>query len=230
MYPMMPGSWGIATAIDPDLEKTALLPTADFVDAVWAVSRRAPGWAGPIGAMANTCAMAIREDPATAFARAKGDRREVEPVRLVSLDPIPRYSLAEAVETMQSDADFVEKVASQRYPLRTAFVRGPRFTPAAGIVREVRETPNTARIELETAGPSFLMMSVTPHKYWRVDVDGKPVEAMVTNIGFQGVTIPAAGKHIVEMRYRNPLFAAGGAISVVTLAALLLAARRSARK
>ena len=30
-----------------------------------------------------------------------------------------------------------------------------------------------------------------------------------------------AGRHVVDMRYRNPLFAIGGAISLLTLAGLL---------
>jgi uncharacterized membrane protein YfhO len=62
-------------------------------------------------------------------------------------------------------------------------------------------------------------MSVTPHKYWRVTLDGTPVDVVVTNIGYQGVAIPA-GRHIVEMRYRNPLIAVGGAISIAALAAV----------
>jgi hypothetical protein len=39
------------------------------------------------------------------------------------------------------------------------------------------------------------------------------------------VVVPP-GKHIVEMRYRNPLVAAGGAVSLATLLALILGARR----
>ena len=44
---------------------------------------------------------------------------------------------------------------------------------------------------------------------------------MVTNIGYQGVEVPA-GRHIVEMRYRNPLISAGAAISAATLLALAI--------
>lgn len=35
-----------------------------------------------------------------------------------------------------------------------------------------------------------------------------------------------AGRHVVKMRYRNPLIAIGGAITLATLLALLFAARR----
>lgn len=180
MYPMMPGSWGIATAVEPDLDRTVLLPTADFTDAAWAQARTREDWLERVAAMANVCAVAVFNEPREAFARAGGDTTRVQPVRLIHLPPSPRYSLN------------------------------------AGSVRGVHETPNTARIEVEATARAFLYMSVTPHKYWQVTVDGQRVQPVVTNIAFQGVHVPA-GRHRVEMRYRNPLFAAGGAISLVTL-------------
>jgi uncharacterized membrane protein YfhO len=63
-------------------------------------------------------------------------------------------------------------------------------------------------------------MSVTPHKYWRVTIDGAEAEPVVVNVGFQGVVVPSAGRHVVEMRYRNPLVAVGAAVSAVSLLAL----------
>jgi hypothetical protein len=183
MYPMMPAAWGIPTAVEPDLEKATLLPTADFVDAVWRASHSDPGWLERAAAAANVCAVAVFEDPKKAFAAA--DATQVQPVRLIDLPPAPRYVLGNA-----------------------------------GLVRSVRETPNTARIDVETPERASLFMSVTPHKYWRVTVDGRPVRAAVANIGFQRVEVPA-GRHVVEMRYRNPLFAIGGAISILTLLVLL---------
>jgi uncharacterized membrane protein YfhO len=68
-------------------------------------------------------------------------------------------------------------------------------------------------------------MSVTPHKYWRITIDGHDVPAVVANIGYQGVVVPP-GRHVVEMRYRNPLVAAGAAVSAATLLALLLFMKR----
>jgi uncharacterized membrane protein YfhO len=85
----------------------------------------------------------------------------------------------------------------------------------------VREWANGARIDVAAAGRAFLVMSVTPHKYWRITIDGKPAQSMVTNIGYQGVVVPA-GRHVVEMRYRNPLIAIGAAISAATLLALTI--------
>ena len=66
-------------------------------------------------------------------------------------------------------------------------------------------------------------MSVTPHKYWRIAIDGKRAAAIVTNIGYQGVIVPA-GRHRVTMRYRNDLAANALIVSVVTTILLLAAA------
>ena len=68
----------------------------------------------------------------------------------------------------------------------------------------------------------FLVMSVTPHKYWRITIDGKRVEPVITNIGYQGVIVPA-GRHRVAMRYRNDL-AANALIVSIAVTILLLAA------
>jgi uncharacterized membrane protein YfhO len=63
-------------------------------------------------------------------------------------------------------------------------------------------------------------MSVTPHKYWRINLDGRPVPAIITNIGYQGVVVPP-GQHRVEMTYRNDLVVIGLWISATTLALLM---------
>ncbi|MFY9820550.1 MAG: hypothetical protein WAM82_04160 [Thermoanaerobaculia bacterium] len=72
-------------------------------------------------------------------------------------------------------------------------------------------------------------MSVTPHKYWRVTIDGSRVDPIVTNLAYQSVLVPP-GRHRVEMRYRNGLVIAGLWISAVTAGLLLVlvaAGRRS---
>ena len=86
-----------------------------------------------------------------------------------------------------------------------------------------RETHNTATLDVESFGKGFLVMSVTTDKYWTVTVDGKPVQPLVTNIAYQGIEVPA-GKHRVEMRYRNTLAAGGAKISIAAAVLLLIAA------
>ena len=224
LRPMMPARWDIRTVMEADYDMTALKPTTDFVETAWLLAHRREDWPGIIGAMANARFFGSYADPQTAFARANGDRRAVQPVRVVPLGDNPRYYFAQRLFPIRDKEDFTLQLANMRTTVATAFVPHEPFTPARGVVRRVHETANTARIEVETAGKAFLVMSVTPHKYWRVTIDGVETDAVIANVGFQGVVIPNAGRHVVEMRYRNPLVAAGAAISLATLLALAFVA------
>ena len=90
------------------------------------------------------------------------------------------------------------------------------FVPAHGEVREVRETANSARIAVRSAGRAFLVMSVTGHRYWSATLDGKPAPLILTNVVYQGIVIPA-GDHVIETRYRNPMIAVGAVITILML-------------
>jgi hypothetical protein len=114
----------------------------------------------------------------------------------------------------------VKKLVDGSYSKRAAFVRVPAFVPASGTVHGYRETANTAPIDVESRGRGFLVMSVTPHKYWRITIDGVRAEPVVTNIGYQGVVVPA-GRHKVEMRYRNDLAAVAARVSIASAILLL---------
>jgi hypothetical protein len=221
LYPPMPGTWGIRTAIDVDYDLTALLPTADFTDSVWALSQRRSDWVDVVASMSGVTHMATFIDPALAYARSNEDRRVLQPVEISELAPHPRYSFANRLEQVNGKEDFVTKLTRQPGP-PAAFTAAAPFVPARGRILASRETATTVQLDVETAGRAFLVLRVTPHKYWRLAVDGQPAEAVATNIGYQGVVIPSAGRHTVEMRYRNPLFAVGGMISLAAILAMAL--------
>ncbi len=109
---------------------------------------------------------------------------------------------------------------------RTGF--GGRYRTRARILA-VRETPNTATIDVEAAAPAPLVMLVTRHKYWRVTIDGRDIAVKPANIAYQSIVVPG-GRHRVEMRYRNPLIAVGAAVSGVALAAHFILALSAARR
>jgi hypothetical protein len=220
LAPMTPPQYGVRMVLDSDYDMTALQPTADFVKSIIELTDLRPDWLDVAASMSNVWYRAVFRDPREAFAEARGDRRVLQPVGILDVGRYPRYYLAARVETIADREDFVRKLASPTYRKGTAFVQGMSFAPAAGRVTRVRETANTARIELETAGRAFLVMSVTPHKYWRVTVNGAEAQAVVANVGYQGLVIPGPGRHVVEMRYRNPLIAVGAIISAVSLLVL----------
>ena len=220
MRPMMPARWGIRTVMEVDYDQTALLPTTEFIEIAYWLAHGRKDWPALIAPMANARFLGSYEDPQKAFARVNGDRRRVQPIRIDVLGDNPRYSFAERVVPIRGPEDFAGNLATAKSTKGVAYVTSARPPFARGIVTGVRETANTASILVDTEGPALLVISVTPHKYWRVTVDGADAEALNVNVGFQGVVIPNAGRHVVEMRYCNPLIPIGAAISLLSLLAL----------
>jgi hypothetical protein len=150
----------------------------------------------------------------------------MRPVRFIEGLQHPRYYFASELATARNRDEFVREVATNRHDRYVAFVDAQTFRPARGKVLRWIESVNTAAIEVEAEGTAFLVMSVTPHKYWTIGIDGVEVPAIVTNLGYQGVVVPR-GHHVVTMQYRNPLIAAGAGISLASLIALAFFAWRA---
>jgi hypothetical protein len=226
LMPMIPAGNRFQMVIDRDYDKTALLPTLDLIDSVWDVKRYGrKDWWRPFAAMSNIWYRGNYRRFADEKKRTHGRLETSLPIAFEEIrEHYPRYYFAEQVVTIRDRRDFVDRLhTAGLYPLTTAFVFAPSFTPARGVVRGMRETANTATIDVEALGKSFLVMSVTPHKYWRITIDGRRVESLVTNIGYQGVIVPA-GRHRVLMRYRNDLAANALIVSILVTILLIAAA------
>ena len=172
LMPYTPALYGIATALELDINLTNLTPTARFVQAMWDVQAKGKS---PM--------------PYVALANAGTVLAVDHPVRAVRIPPMPRY--------------FVAK----------------------GRVLRAAETANTATIDVDLPAPEFLVISVTPHRYWRAAIDGAPAKLEVANIAFQRVAVPA-GRHTVVMRYDNPVIRWSAWISAISLLAAIIAAFR----
>lgn len=227
MRPMMPARWDIRTVMEVDYDQTALQATTDFVEIAYWLAHGREDWPEIIAPMANARFLGAYDDPQKALARVNGDRRRVQPVRISVLGDNPRYWVADRVVPIRGPEDFAGALATAKSTRGVAYVQSRPASPGnggpafhRGVVAGVRETNNTASILVTTEGPALLVMSVTPHKYWQISVDGAEAKAVKVNVGFQGVVVPAAGRHVVEMRYRNPLIAIGAAISALSLLAL----------
>ncbi|HEX6642630.1 MAG TPA: hypothetical protein VF215_16035, partial [Thermoanaerobaculia bacterium] len=221
IFPMTPVAYDLNMVIERDYDKTALLPTLDFIDSVWDLKRsgRKDWWAPPM-AMANAWYRGVYKPFDAEKKRVDNRMDEAEPIQFLEANHQPRYYFADQLLTIVNRHDFVRQLSNGSFSSNVAFVGIPSFAPARGVVHAWRETANTATLDVESlGGKGFLVMSVTPHKYWRVTIDGKRVDSVVTNIGFQGIVVPA-GRHRVEMAYRNPLAAGGAKVSIA--AALLL--------
>jgi len=226
ILPMIPAGHRVQMVIDRDYDKTALLPTLDLIDCVWDVKRRGrKDWWRPFAAMSNIWYRGEYRPFGEEKARVHSQLEKVNPIRFEEIpEHYPRYYFADEVVTIRSRRDFVDKLEKPgQHSLQAAFIPEPAFVPARGVVRGVRETANTAVIDVDASGKAFLVMSVTPHKYWRVTIDGHRVESIITNIGYQGIVVPA-GRHRVEMRYRNDLAANAMIVSIVMTILLIVVA------
>src|SRR5260370_18189998 len=152
--------------------------------------------------------------------RNHGNFMDSLPVTFEEGPHYPRYYFADQVLTIRDRQDFVKQLSSSSFSEGFAFVQQPSFVPAKGIIKRVVETANTATLDVESFGQGLLVMSVTPHKYWNIKVDGMRVPAIVTNIAYQSIIV-TPGKHHIEMEYRNELVRIGMWITLITAAALL---------
>jgi len=223
LYPMTTVGDGIALVLERDYDKTTLLPTVDLIYSMWDLKRGGrKDWAEVMMSMSNGWYRSVYRDFEKEKARVRGDFKKTLPIDFKEGTHYPRYYFAEDVVHVRDRKEFVQKLKSSD-GRTTAFIHEPGFVPAGGRVLAASESANDATIEVESAGRAFLVMSVTPHKYWQVFIDGATTRSVVTNIGYQGVVIPK-GRHTVTMRYRNTLIRRGSVISVAASLLVLTAA------
>ena len=217
LYPMTTATWGYRTVLERDYDKTALVSTIDLVESMFKVRDRGQKeWAEIFMAMSNAHYRAAYRPFEEERKRIGGRFRVSQPIRFDRGEANPRYYFADEIVTIRGLKEFITKLAEGKFSRRAAFVSMPQFPPAAGRILRVEESANRIELELESSGPSFLVMSLTPHKYWSATLDGKPLRLVVANVGYQGAAIPV-GRHVVRMRYRNGLVDLSVGISVLSL-------------
>jgi hypothetical protein len=208
LFPLISTRWGVQTVLEGDYDASALLPTTDYYESMYLV-------AGPLGnvpeaflAMANVGVVARP---------AKLSSSELDDAAAVRFEEQPRYPrhwFARRLVRVASADHFREIIRSGRWRDGDALVSFEPFDLAPGRVGSVHETFNTIRLKVESSGRGFLVIGATPHKYWTASIDGRRSELWVTNVGFQGLIVPA-GSHVVELRYRNVLIARTAPVSAL---------------
>lgn len=219
------GWWGYQYVLDRDYDLTLLKTTKQFNFAMVEMFRSGqPGWEERMMAMSNAWYRGRFRPAIEEIRRAGGRWEEVSPIDfLPAAEQYPRFYFADEIVPIADVHDFVAKVLRGESSRRAAFVQWPPFAPAKGIVRSATQTMRTMRIEAEAEGRSLLMISVTPHKYWRARVGGQTVEPRVVNIGYQAIELPA-GRHVVELEYWNPLVVPSLLFSLLALLAAIVIA------
>lgn len=101
-----------------------------------------------------------------------------------------------------------------------------RFQPAA--ILASREGGRGIALRVRAAGPALVVCAVTYDRGWSAEAGGEPLPLWPTALGQIAALVPA-GEHQVRLRYRDPWVAVGGALSMVTLLAMVLTWRRTGR-
>jgi hypothetical protein len=153
----------------------------------------------------------------------------------------PRATLHPAWRTVAGPAEALAAVTRPGFDPSSSpvVVEGaPDLGPgqAAGRVRPGRVSyaepgPGAVRAEADAPSPSVLLVRIPYHPNWRATVDGRPAKVLPADYLAMGVAVPA-GRHVVELRYTEPLVwwgLAGSGAAVAGLALAWAALRRRAR-
>jgi hypothetical protein len=225
VFPELPALRGLAVAMEDDIDLTSLRNTDDFRQAFKGTrSSHFPDADEPYARMANV-GWRVRMRPFDDALRQQilTDASKAVTVEVEASTRWPRYAFAGRLERTPDPSGFRYAVERNAADTSVAYIDADAFSPASGRVIRFRETANTASIDVAATGRSFLVASVTGHRYWSATIDGQPARLVATNLAFQGVEVPA-GAHTINMRYRNPLVPIGAVISLVSLVALAAAA------
>ena len=224
-FPEIPAMRGLPLAMEDDIDLTSLTNTDDFRQAFKGTrSTHLPDADAPYARMSNVV-WRVRLRPFDDALRQQilADATKAIPVEIVPVPGAERCSFAGRLERAPDPGGFRYAVERNAGDTTVAYIAADPFAPAIARVTGVRETANTATIDVTAAGRAFLVASVTGHRYWSATIDGHPAPLIATNIAYQGLVVPE-GAHTIAMRYRNPFVPVGGAISLLTLIAFAAAA------
>jgi len=230
LFPMFGATWGIATAMNIDIDRTFLGNAAEFNQAMLELrDRRIPRWFEPMMAMSAAGYRALYLPFEQQLARAARNPTSIQPVIFLPVKTNPVFYFADRIVRCTTREEFVNAVESNRFALATAYADMQPFVPAPARVVDASLRFNSAQIDVEAAGNALLVCSITRHKYWSATIDGRPANLLPVDIQYQALMIPG-GRHTVRMRYRNPLIVACAAISLISFAVVLAAATFPVRR
>lgn len=150
-------------------------------------------------------------------------------------DPRPFAHLVYRAEVVPDDDTLFARLADPGtgldYIRSTALLaESPAVTlPAAspadpGRATVTRFEPEHIAIEVETAAPAILTLSLPHYPGWIAQIDGERAPVLRAYGGLSAVALPDEGAHTVTLDYHPATFAAGAVLSVGTLGLLAGAA------
>lgn len=220
LAPALSAAWGFRYAVEIDYDRTNLLPAKRFVEVVWRV-RNEVGGARDAALMAMAGVRYRTKFRDHAEATAGGVPVDaVEPVAFEPTGSGERYYFADRIVAVRDAAAMAESIVAADPGPRAAFVTEGAGAIASGRVISWKESARSIEVDAEADGRALLVLSVTPHRYWRATVDGRPARIMTVNAGFSGIFLDGGRKRVV-LEYRNPVVIAGAELSLVAVLSLL---------
>jgi hypothetical protein len=218
LSPMRPATWQLRTVLEPDYDLSALLPTSDLAYAVAAMLVRSHRIPEVILAMSNV-GYRVELPAGTELDHMDEDPEQAPAVTVTPTARYPRYYFSDQMIRFTGVEDFIARTQGP-VSSRVAFVGFGAFQPAAGRVLRAIETANSIDLHVEAEGRAYLVISVTPQKYWHATIDGQPAPLEMTNLAYQGMVVPR-GEHQVRLRYGNPLIPIFGSVTLLASAIAL---------
>lgn len=221
MAGMLPLASGIRTSIAQDVDATSLQRTSKFEALTLELSRsKPPQWRERIADVARTNVRTEWRPFTAEMGRINGDFPSIQPMALVVERDRPRVYFASEVLAAGKGGDFRSVFMTGIVHHDTVVAEGEPMKPATGVVSGVSESWDAIDVAVrDVAGPAFLVIATTPHKYWSATVDGTPAPIVPANLISSGIVLPK-GARDVRLRYSNPVLRRG---LMVSLIAILLA-------
>ena len=140
---------------------------------------------------------------------------------------LPRAWVAHQVKVAHGQEEAVRLTLDPATDLRTTVVldraiRTESCPEAAGVVFAATDEQHL-RLDATPACAGVLVLSDNWYPGWQATLDGKPIDVLRADTAIRAVAVPA-GPHRIEMRYHPPGMRGAAALSLATLAGMLLAA------
>lgn len=218
LYGRLATAFGFQTVLENDYDLSNVRATTSFFSAFMAATQEGSSHAADL---------MLRMSGVRYRLRPRASRSPHTPVTADRVAGLPRYYFADQLVSIRTGGEFLERLRTWTGSDRVAFVGFRAFLPGRGRIDSAEISTQSAVMTVSASAPSFLVASVTFDRYWSAAIDGTQVQIHRTNLGYQGVVVPA-GAHTITFAYSNPLIRAGAAISIAALLAIgLLLAKRS---
>jgi len=113
-------------------------------------------------------------------------------------------------------AVFITRDSAKKSSFPLSTLEGPVAKRTNATVQISRYEPNAINLVAENDKPAMLVVTDNYYPGWQAYDNGKPVAILRVNSTFRGIPL-AAGRHVLELKFRPVLFYIGAAISLLVL-------------